>query len=129
MAKEWGRGLLATSAPRTLSSQAIESGALSTAAAAPFSVSRAAIVCRFSPSFDAREAHRVGADGAKRRRRLVVPHRVDGVVLAWDEARANGLARRRQPVAAVRAVQPGVVAERGIRRKVAPQPRAGRARR
>ena len=76
-------------------------------------------------SFDAREAHRVGADGAKRRRRLVVPHRVDGIVLARDEARANGLARRRQPVAAVRAVQPGVVAERGIRRKVATQPRVG----
>ena len=68
---------------------------------------------------------RDGGDGAEGRRRLLRPERVDGVVLARDEARADGLARLRQPVATVRAVKPGVVAERGARRKVVPQPRIG----
>ncbi len=48
MAKESGRGVRATSPPRILSSQAIESGAVSTAASMPFAAIAAAISCRFS---------------------------------------------------------------------------------
>ena len=60
--------------------------------------------------------------GAERGRRLIRPQRVDGIVLARDQAGADIAAGCRHPVALPRAVQPRVVAERGACREMLPEP-------
>ena len=100
----------------------MESGALSSAASAPLSASRRATVLPLLARLGAREAQRVGRDGAERRRRLVVPYGVDGVLLARDQAGAHGRAGRRKPVALARTVEAGVVAERGALGEMLPEP-------
>ena len=111
MAKASGTGVRAMSEPRTLRSQAIESGSVSTAAARSRATRPRAISARLSAEAAPGERVRVRHDRPRRRRRLVGPDPVDQV----RHPHQPDLPRRRAPRLRLsissRGVQPGVEAE------------------
>ena len=113
IAKDSGSGVCGTSPPRMLSSQAIDSGIVSTAAATPVVGERRAEPGALVGSALAGKAVGMRHDRRERGCRPSRPDPVDRIAFNRAQARPGALGAGAQPLDLLRRVQPGVVAEHG----------------
>ena len=115
-----------TSPPRTLSSQAIESGWVISATSAPLALTVPAMRARLAPLLSPANSSGCGSTGASGARRPVAPHGVDGIGIDRHEVAAGALAGAGEAVVAVDGHQPGIEAELAALGQVLGDPRLGR---
>ena len=125
-AKPSANGVCGTSPPRMLSSQAIESGAVSSATSAPFAATMSAMRLRRCLAGLAGELDGMRQHRRERRRRAVGPHRVDRVLLDRHEAAAGALRGAREALVAVDGMQPRIEAELAALGQIGGDPGLGR---
>ena len=126
MAKPSGSGVCGTSPPRMLSSQAIELGAVSTAASTASLASAAAISRRFWAASLPAKRRSCGTTGAKGAGGWSVHTASMGLRSSGASAAAGALGRGAEALDLARRVQPRIVAERSAARQIGGDPFAGR---